>query len=251
MKPRKLIRTSVIRWIALAAAAAIMASTAFAAEVTGVPRIVDGDTVEIGRVKIRLSGIDAPETDQICLDAKREKWACGIAARDELIRHSNGQIWECTTTGSDQYGRSLANCYIDGDDVSAWMVRSGWALSFVHYSHAYDADETTARDAGAGLWSGSFIAPWDWRHRNMTTIILGRASVPVNAQTILLGAVSASEAPSPECVIKGNVNRKGERIYHLPGQLNYAQINMAKGLGERWFCTEVEAEAAGWRKANR
>jgi endonuclease YncB( thermonuclease family) len=112
MKPRKLIRTSVIRWIALAAAAAIMASTAFAAEVTGVPRIVDGDTVEIGRVKIRLSGIDAPETDQICLDAKREKWACGIAARDELIRHSNGQIWECTTTGSDQYGRSLANCYM-------------------------------------------------------------------------------------------------------------------------------------------
>ena len=78
-----------------------------------------------------------------------------------------------------------------------------------------------------------------------------RASVPVNAQTILLGAVSASEAPSPECVIKGNVNRRGERIYHLPGQLNYAQINMAKGLGERWFCTEVEAEAAGWRKATR
>src|SRR5258705_10709190 len=84
------------------------------------------------------------------------------------------------------------------------------------------------------------------RHRNKTTIILGAASVPVNAQTTLFGAVSASEAPSPECVIKGNVNRKGERIYHLPGQLNYAQINMTKGLGERWFCTEAEADAAGW-----
>jgi hypothetical protein len=131
------------------------------------------------------------------------------------------------------------------------MVRSGWALSFVRYSHAYDADEAAARDAGAGLWSGSFIAPWDWRHRNKTTIILGRASVPVNAQTILLGAVSASDAPSPECVIKGNVNRKGERIYHLPGQLNYAQINMTKGLGERWFCSEAEADAAGWRRAMR
>jgi endonuclease YncB( thermonuclease family) len=232
-------------------AALIVASPALAAEINGIPRIVDGDTIEISQVKIRLSGIDAPETDQLCLDAKGEKWACGIAARDELIRHSHGQAWECTTTETDQYRRSLANCFIKGEDVSKWMVRSGWALSFVRYSHAYDADEGAARENRAGLWSGSFIAPWDWRHRNRATIILGAASVPVNAQTVLLGAVSASEAPSPECVIKGNVNRKGEHIYHLPGQLNYAQINMAKGFGERWFCTEVEAEAAGWRKAAR
>jgi endonuclease YncB( thermonuclease family) len=252
MKPRRQIRTNVILWIALVVTAAFLtAPPTFAAEVTGIPRIVDGDTVEIGQTKIRLSGIDAPETDQICLDAKGEKWACGIVARDELIRHSNSQAWECTTTGTDQYGRSLANCFIEGEDVSAWMVRSGWALSFVRYSHAYDADEGAARENRAGLWSGSFIAPWDWRHRNKTTMILGAASVSVNAQTILFGAVSASEAPSPECVIKGNVNRKGERIYHLPGQLNYAQINMTKGLGERWFCTEAEADAAGWRRAMR
>lgn len=64
----------------------------------------------------------------------------------------------------------------------------------------------------------SFIAPWDWQHRTKTTIILGAASVPVDAQKILFDGVSSSEAPSPECVIKGNVNRKGERIYHLPGQ---------------------------------
>ena len=121
----------------------------------------------------------------------------------------------------------------------------------MRYSHEYDEDEIAARDSRAGLWSGSFIAPWDWRHRNKATIILGAASVLVNAQTILLGAVSASEAPSPECVIKGNVNRKGERIYHLPEQLNYAKINMVKGLGERWSCAEAEADAAGWRKANR
>jgi endonuclease YncB( thermonuclease family) len=230
---------------------AALAPPIFAGEITGTPRIVDGDTVEIGHVKIRLSGIDAPETDQICLDANGQRWACGIAARDELIKHSNGQRWECETAGTDQYGRSLCNCFIEGEDVSAWIVRSGWALSFVRYSHAYDADEVAAREAQAGVWSGSFIAPWDWRHRNKTAVILGAALVPVNAQTLLLGAVSASDATSPECVIKGNVNRKGERIYHLPGQLNYAQINMAKGLGERWFCTEAEAEAAGWRKATR
>jgi endonuclease YncB( thermonuclease family) len=123
-----------------------------AAEITGVPRIVDGDTVEIGQTKVRLSGIDAPETDQICLDAKGERWACGIAARDQLTKHSGGQAWECETTGTDRYGRSLGNCFVEGEDVSAWMVRSGWALSFVRYSHAYDADEVAARDAHAGLW---------------------------------------------------------------------------------------------------
>ncbi len=131
------------------------------------------------------------------------------------------------------------------------MVRSGWALSFVRYSHEYDQDEARARQARVGLWSSAFIAPWDWRHRSTTTVILGAVSVPVNAQAVLLSAVSASAAPSPECVIKGNVNRRGERIYHLPGQLNYAQINMQKGFGERWFCTEPQAQAAGWRKALR
>jgi len=236
---------------ALVLLVAVTHSPACATEISGTPRIVDGDTVEIGQTKIRLLGIDAPETDQICLNAKGDRRACGIAARDELTRHSNGQIWECTTTERDQYGRSLASCFIEGEDVSKWMVRSGWALSFVKYSHVYDADEIAAREARAGLWSGSFIAPWDWRHRNKATIMLGAASVPVNAQTILLGAVSASSAPSPECLIKGNISRKGGRIYHLPGQLNYAQINMSKGLGERWFCTEAEADAAGWRKAAR
>jgi endonuclease YncB( thermonuclease family) len=214
---RRSIRKRANLWIAPVFTAALMVAPAFAGTIIGLPCIVDGDTVEIGQLKIRLAGIDAPETDQICLDANEKKWACGISARDELIGHSHGQPWECDTTGTDQYGRSLANCFIEGEDVSAWMVRSGWALSFVRYSHAYDANEAAARDASAGLWSGSFIAPWDWRHRNKTTIILGRASVPVNAQTILLSAVSASEAPVSECVIKGNVNRKGERIYHLPG----------------------------------
>jgi endonuclease YncB( thermonuclease family) len=229
----------------------VRGSPSSAAEISGLPRIVDGDTVAIGQAKVRLSGIDAPETDQICLDRKGARWACGIAARDQLTMHSGGQVWECETTGTDRYGRYLGNCFVEGEDVSAWMVRSGWALSFVRYSHAYDADEAVARDAHAGLWSGAFIAPWDWRHRNKETVILGAAEVPINAQELLLGAVSASEAPSPDCVIKGNVNRKGERIYHLPGQLNYAHVNMGKGLGERWFCTEAEAGAAGWRKASR
>jgi endonuclease YncB( thermonuclease family) len=231
--------------------AAAVAFPAFATEITGLPHIVDGDTIEIGQTKIRLSGIDAPETDQVCLDAKGKRWACGVNAREELIKHTIGRPWKCETTGTDRYGRSLGDCFVNGEDIDAWMVRSGWALSFVRYSHDYDGDEAAARKARAGLWSGAFIAPWDWRHRNKGTVVLGAAAVPTNAQTLLLGAVSASDAPSPQCVIKGNVNRKGQRIFHLPGQLDYAHVNMNKGLGERWFCTEAEAEAAGWRKALR
>jgi endonuclease YncB( thermonuclease family) len=213
--------------------------------------VIDGDTIEMHGTRIRFWGIDAPETDQLCLDARGDKWACGIAARIELIKHSAGQLWDCDITDTDRYGRSLGICLVESDDLNAWMVRSGWALSFVRYSHGYYADEALARKAHTGLWSGSFIAPWDWRHRNNTTTILGAGSVPMNAQTLLLGAVSASEAPSPECAIKGNVNRKGDRIYYLPGQLNYAGINMLKGVGERWFCSEAEAEAGGWRRVVR
>ncbi|WP_439373219.1 thermonuclease family protein [Bradyrhizobium sp. DASA03120] len=164
----------------------LLSSQVFAGELSGIPRIVSGDTIEIGRARIRLSGIYAPEIDQICLDAKGHTWACGIAARNNLIRHSNAQRWRCETTVVDPYGRSLGNCFVEGEDVSAWMVRSGWALSFNRYSHAYDVDEAVAREACAGLWSGAFIAPWDWQHRNKKTVILSATSVPINAQTLLL-----------------------------------------------------------------
>lgn len=226
--------------------ALLMTSSAGAIEtISGVPRIVDGDTVQIGKAKIRFAGIDAPETDQICLDAKENKWACGVTARDELVKYSAEREWECDLTGTDKYGRSLAKCFIEGEDVSAWMVRSGWALSFVRYSHDYDRDEDAARRAQVGLWSGAFIAPWDWRHRNEQTVILGALSVPVNAQKILLGAVSSEGAPNPDCVIKANLGH-GECIYHRPGDRWYGKMNM-NAPDKRWFCSTVDAEAAGCR----
>ena len=221
--------------------------TAFAADISGIPRIVDGDTVQIDATKIRLTGIDAPETDQLCLDEKGQRWTCGITSRDELVRYAGDKPWTCHITGADRYGRSLATCEVGGEDVEKWMVRSGWALSFVRYSHTYDADEEVARAAHSGLWAGAFIAPWDWRSRNNKTVVLGVASVPVNAQTILLGAVSAADAPSPDCTIKGNINRSGECIYHQQGGRWYAKINMDLSKGKRWFCSVQEAGAAGCR----
>jgi hypothetical protein len=83
------------------------------------------------------------------------------------------------------------------------------------------------------------------------TVILGAYSVPINAQTMLLAPSGTEGAPSSECTIKGNVNSKGERIYHTEHQNAYARIRMDKGGDRRWFCTPEEAEAAGWRRAVR
>jgi endonuclease YncB( thermonuclease family) len=218
-------------------------SLCFAAEVSGTPRIVDGDTVQIGSNKIRVAGIDAPETDQVCLDAHSQRWACGVTSRDELVNYSAGREWECDLTGTDKYDRSLGKCFVEGEDISAWMVRSGWALSFIRYSHEYDRDEAAAREVKAGLWAGAFIAPWDWWHRSGSTTVLGAVSVPVDAQKTLLGAVSEAEAPDPRCTIKASIGR--ECIYHQPGDRWYGKMRMDSG--RRWFCTVAEAEAAGCR----
>ena len=131
------------------------------------------------------------------------------------------------------------------------MAQQGWALAYVKYSSAYVHAEENARTQQRGLWQGAFIAPWDWRHRNNKTIILGAFSVPIDAQKILLGPSATEGAPSPECTIKGNVNHNGERIYHTEHQSTYAKIKMDKGGGRRWFCTPEEAEVAGWRRAVR
>jgi endonuclease YncB( thermonuclease family) len=220
------------------------------ATLSGVARIVDGDTLIMNGIRIRLEGIDAPETDQICLDANGAKWTCGIEARDRLNERVAGRKISCVDKGIDRYRRTLAVCSLANEDLNRWLVRDGLALAYVQYSHAYSDAENEAKVALRGLWSGAFIAPWSWRHRDKQTVILGALSVPVNSQSILLAPASALGAPSTECAIKGNVNRKGERIYHMPGQRDYASINMTSHE-KRWFCSPEEAEAAGWRRALR
>jgi Staphylococcal nuclease homologue len=161
-----------------------------------------------------------------------ERWNCGLEVRDRLIAKGGGKVWSCRSSSVDRYGRALASCEADGTNLNRWLVQSGWALSFTRYSHEYDADERVARDAKAGLWSGAFIAPWDWRSRNIKTEILGAVSVPTDAQSLLLAP--APDAPSPDCAINGNVNRNGECIYHLPGGRYYSTVKMETGKGKRW-----------------
>ena len=213
--------------------AAVQTTKAFdahSADLTGFPRVVDGDTVAIGSTRIRLEGIDAPETDQICLNGNGDRWTCGIEARDQLIAHVAGREINCTASGIDAYKRTLGTCKLAGEDLNGWMVQQGWALSYTKYSSVYRRAEDDAKTHQRGLWRGAFIAPWDWRHRNNKTEILGAYSVPINAQSLLIPRSGIADAPSPDCVIKGNINRDGERIYHVPGQQYYDR----NSNGSRW-----------------
>jgi endonuclease YncB( thermonuclease family) len=239
------------RRIALALLLMLPPGLALAADITGVPKIRDGDQIVIGNTRIRLGGIDAPSADQLCLNNSGERWTCGVAARDELIKHADNKTWTCHTQRTDRRGRVVARCEVDGEDIQKWLVKNGWALSYTRFSHDYDEDEKAAREAKAGMWQGAFIAPWDWRVRNKKTVILGAAKAPDNAHAILLASASGPVAPSPDCTIKGNVNSSGECIYHTPTSRWYAQIKMHINKGTRWFCSVEDAERAGCRETRR
>jgi len=219
------------------------------AEISGIPTITDGDTVVIAGQKIRLLDMDAPETDQFCLDNEGAAWTCGIAAREALRRYAGGREWTCESNSRDRYDRLLAFCVLDGESISRWMVREGWAMSPITrgYSHRYDSDELAARNEKVGLWSGAFIALWEWRARNCKTIVLGAVSVPIDAVQKLCG--SPDIPPNPSCTIKAT-QRKGKCTYHLDSGHYYGKIRIT-GNYKRWFCSEAEAEAAGCKRASR
>jgi len=229
----------------------LLPAIADAADISGIPRIREGGHIQIGHARIRLGGIDAPAADQLCLNTRGERWTCGVAARDELIKHAGGKSWTCHARQTDRRGRQVARCEVGGEDIQKWMVANGWALAYLRFSKDYEGDEKAAREAKAGMWQGAFIAPWDWRVRNKKTTILGAVKPPEHARAILLASASGSVAPSPDCTIKGNVNRSGECIYHTPASRWYAKIQMKISKGTRWFCSVDEAEAAGCRETRR
>src|SRR5471030_1962398 len=132
----------------------LLPALAQATDITGVPKIREGDQIQIGTSKIRLGGVDAPSVDQLCLNNSGERWTCGVAARDELIKHADNKTWTCHVRQTDRRGRQVARCEVDGEDIQKWLVVNGWALSYVRFSHDYDDDEKAAREATAGMWHG-------------------------------------------------------------------------------------------------
>ena len=202
------------------------------AEIVGNPRIIDGDSIEINGQRIRLYGIDAPEAAQECVVANK-RWPCGRNASLALSSVIGNNLVACQERDKDRYGRIIAVCNIAGSqgfDVNAIMVSQGWALAYRRFSTDYVKDEMEAQRARKGIWKGEFIYPWIWRK--------GKRLLPHDKK---LGA----------CLIKGNIGRHGAHIYHLPRGHHYARTKIDPGKGERWFCTEAEAQTAGWLKSRR
>ena len=128
-----------------------------------VPRIVDADTLEVAGQKVRLQGIDAPESAQTCRQATGQRYQCGDQATQALRTRIGTDAVTCTIAGRDRYLRALGMCYAaDGTDLNGWLVRQGHALAYRKYSTKYVPEEDQARAAQAGLWAGAFIKPWDW-----------------------------------------------------------------------------------------
>ncbi len=127
-------------------------------EVTGTARIIDGDSVFVGGVEIRLVGIDAPESGQTCTRAG-VSWSCGSEAARRIGNRLRGRAVTCKGRTRDVHDRLLAVCFSGGVEINRWMVEQGWAVSFGDYRAA----ERAARKAKRGLWSGNFIRPSEWR----------------------------------------------------------------------------------------
>lgn len=195
--------------------------------IEGPAAVMDGDTIAIGAVRIRLEGIDAPEAGQQCRRADGESWPCGAAATRLLLELVGSGGVACQDVGLDKYGRILGHCFAGGRDLNAEMVRRGLAWAFVKYSRAFVEAEAEARTLRLGVWQAETAPAWVYREQRW----------------------SAEAGAAPEgCAIKGNVTRNG-RLYHVPWGPWYARTRIDERRGERWFCSEAEAMAAGWRPA--
>ncbi len=131
--------------------------------IAGVASVIDGDTIEIHGTRIRLHGIDAPESRQECLLADRTPWRCGQQSAFALAERIGRAAIRCQPRDRDRYGRVVAVCFKASEDINRWMVANGWAVAYRNYSLDYVADEDRARRGRLGMWSGTFDMPWDWR----------------------------------------------------------------------------------------
>jgi endonuclease YncB( thermonuclease family) len=132
--------------------------------ISGTASVIDADTLEIARTRIRLTGVDAPETDQKCRNANGQFIRCGAIAANALDAWINRNPVTCMIEDKDRYGRFIGRCSVRGEDVQEWLVTNGYAVAYRTYSTAYVEAELKARTAKAGMWAGEFIMPWDWRH---------------------------------------------------------------------------------------
>ena len=125
-------------------------------------KIVDGDTIHLNGEKIRFTGIDTPELKQTCIKEGVIN-PCGVIAKEILIEKISDNKVECISEGKDQYKRTLAECFVNGESLSSYLVRRGYAFAYRKYSKKFITDEDYAKVNQIGMWSMEFDYPWDYR----------------------------------------------------------------------------------------
>ena len=143
----------------------ILFNQAYSETIFGKPKIIDGDTIHIGKNKIRLHAIDAPETKQKCTKNTIE-WNCGLQSTKFLKNLIGNEKIECITNGKDKYNRFIAVCYKNNQDINSEMVINGWAIAYRYYSLDYVKEEIIAKSKKVGVWIGEFEEPYLYRKKN-------------------------------------------------------------------------------------
>ena len=153
---------AVLRLILLLSAF-LSAAPVAANNLVGVASVIDADTLEIHGVRIRLHGIDAPESRQLCTNPSGQQWRCGQQAALALSDRIGRRTVNCAVRDVDRYGRAIAVCTQDNQDLNRWLVSEGWAVAYRRYSRDYIGAEDQARRAGRNIWAGQFVMSWNWR----------------------------------------------------------------------------------------
>jgi len=216
-------------WRAAAALPSLASFTQGAPAIEGRAIALSGDTLRIAKKTVRISGIEAPEREQTCRTASARRWRCGASAKSALARLVRRRNVTCVVSGSDDRGIALGNCRIGKTDIAAELVRNGHVFATPGFFAPYGSLEEEARKAKSGLWEGEATRPSDYRAQRWEE--------------------AKREAPEG-CPIKGNVSR-GRRVYVLPWSSEYERVRISSRRGERWFCSEAEALAAGWQPSDQ
>jgi len=232
-------------------ALSLSASSGWAANAT----VKDGATLQLGGVTYRLDGVDAPEFDQICLDDHADPWTCGVEARDQLTKLIEARGVHCEDLGADKIipRRHAGLCTVDGETISLsqLLVRQGFALNAEPSAKGhFKDDETAASNDRRGLWRGCFVAPQEFRHGKKDGALLGAACRGDKDREIRQVLFPEEPATPPGCNIKAKFAVRARvtgnlGIYHLQGCRSYAPLTKP----DRWFCSEDDAQAAGFRRA--
>lgn len=198
-----------------------------ASDIEGRGTAIAGDALRVGATVVRLNGIEAPLANQSCQGADGRSWGCGESARQALSRVLRSGRVTCDVSGSSDV--KTGTCTIDGRDIAAELVRGGHVFAASGLFAPYGSEQSEARAAKAGIWAGEAARPSEFRDQKWE---------------------EAKRAAPDGCPIKGSV-RGGRRLYVVPWARGYDQLRVTKSRGERWFCSESEAQEAGFRSAEQ